>query len=280
MSFVPCRILMVDHSNRRHTWEALAAAAPAGAWMPLDPRPLAVWDVDASAAVFEVGAGGHNLFDLLPALPGLGSCRVRFCYARDQEHVLVILEKKDRVCVEMRVMRDEIDALAQSVHLVAPTTPSWLATLQGAGSSFDSTPTPSDPELAPGLPRGLSTVVLVEDDRMVRAVCRRILQPHFLVAEVGSSLDALALGQLLSFPLHVFVTDVSLPIMDGVTLSQRWRAIHPESRVLLLSGNPFNPAVSQSGADFLQKPFLAEELVRSVSKQVPQMEMVAPAVAR
>jgi CheY-like chemotaxis protein len=272
--------LLVDHSNRRHTWEALAAAAPAGAWTPLDPRPLAVWDVDASAAVFEIGADGHNLFDLLPALPGLRSCRVRFCYARDQEHVLVILEKKDRTTADLRAMRDEIDALAQAAHLAAPTTPSWLAALQGAGAAFDSTPTPSDPDLSSGLPRGLTTVVLVEDDRMVRSVCRRILQAHFLVAEVASSLDALALAERLPIPIHVFVTDISLPIMDGVTLSHRWRALHPESRVLLLSGNPFNPGVPLPGAVFLQKPFLAEELVRAVTQQAEQVEMTASAVVR
>jgi CheY-like chemotaxis protein len=101
-----------------------------------------------------------------------------------------------------------------------------------------------------------------------------------LVAEVGSSLDALALAERLPLPIHVFVTDISLPIMDGVTLSQRWRALHPESRVLLLSGNPFNPGVPLSGAAFLQKPFLAEELVRAVAQQAEQMEMTASAVAR
>jgi CheY-like chemotaxis protein len=278
MSIVPCRILLVDHANRRHTWEALAAAAPSAAWTPLDARPFAVWDVDASATVFEIGADGHNLLDLLPALHSLRWCRVRLCHARGQEHVLVILEKKDRTSADTRAMRDETDALAQATHSVAA--PSWVGMLQGPGPSFDSTPTPSDPDLAPGLPSGLTTVVLVEDDHMVRSVCRRILQPHFLVAEVAGSLDALALAERLPIPVHVFVTDISLPIMDGVTLSHRWRLLHPESRVLLLSGNPFNPGAPLPGALFLQKPFLAEELVRAVTQQAGRVEMIAHATAR
>ena len=119
------------------------------------------------------------------------------------------------------------------------------------------------------LPRGTETVLLVEDERPVRAVTLRILRAQgYFVIEAGDGVEALALAQCHSGPIHLLVTDVVMPRMGGIELAERLRALRPETRVLHVSGYVdraiWDGPVRAAGAAFLQKPFLPETLVRKV----------------
>jgi CheY-like chemotaxis protein len=265
MSPLLCRMIVVDHASRRPLWDAQAAAAPFHALTPLDARPFASWDVSALAAVYQVGARPRRLIDMLAPLAALQYCKARLCYARDQDHVLVILEKRERTPADVPAMYREIEHLAANADDVGDAETPWqfpvvnVATLAAARQEEE-------------LPPNVRTLVLVEDDAMVRSVCQRILQSRFLVFEVAGSLDAIAFAERVPFPIHILVSDITLPRMDGVTLAHRWRDRRRESRVLLLSGNPYAGPPS-SDISFLQKPFLADELVRAVT------QLLEPAVA-
>lgn len=260
-----CRIILVDLANRRPLWDACAAAAHSATLTPLDPQPFAAWDVSALAAVYQVGAGPCALADILPTLAHLQACKCRLCFTRQLDQVLVFLEKKERTPVDVAAMRQEIDQLFQAAFPPADDDTPWPTAER---------PTENAATNAAAPPSGVCPVMLVEDEVMVRSYCQRVLAPLFLVCEVGDSFDALALAERLPFPIHVLVSDVSLPRMDGVALARRWCERDREARVLLLSGNP-HAAAAAPEFSFLQKPFAADDLVRRVQQLAQPVEKVA-----
>ena len=106
-------------------------------------------------------------------------------------------------------------------------------------------------------PRGTETVLLVEDERSVRAVTLRILRAQgYEVLEAGDGVEALALAERHAGPIHLLVADVVMPRMGGLELAERLRALRPETRVLHVSGYVdraiFDGPVSAAGAAFLR----------------------------
>jgi PAS domain S-box-containing protein len=117
--------------------------------------------------------------------------------------------------------------------------------------------------------RGGETVLLVEDDDAVRAIVRRSLaSAGYDVLEAGSGPEALALLRERSASVDVLLTDVVMPGMNGVALSEAVAVERPGARVLFMSGHAAD-AVTRQGFDasrarLLQKPFSAHTLCREV----------------
>ena len=131
------------------------------------------------------------------------------------------------------------------------------------------------PSLVPAAPRGGERVLLVEDDDAVRGAARTILRRQgYTVLDARSPTEALGIALLDEGPIHLLLTDVVMPRMSGTDLSQRIRALHPETRTLCMSGyaderTAPHPAVGAAGAHdltggFLQKPITPENLARKV----------------
>jgi CheY-like chemotaxis protein len=120
-------------------------------------------------------------------------------------------------------------------------------------------------------PRGSETVLLVEDEEVVRNLVREILEGNgYTVLEARNGAEALELGRQVSSPIHLLVTDVVMPKMSGRELAERLVAIHRETRVLYMSGYT-DGAISQHGVldphvELLQKPFTFEALAQKVRK--------------
>lgn len=146
----------------------------------------------------------------------------------------------------------------------------------GEGSRFR-TYLPTVPlPLAPGVavandeaPSGSETVLVVEDDQAVRMFTEAVLLAagyHVLSAANGS--EALLLGRAHRGPLHLLITDVVMPGLDGHALAAQFETLRPEGRVLFTSG--YTPdAVSRRGiaipaARFIQKPYAPAALCRHV----------------
>jgi PAS domain S-box-containing protein len=117
--------------------------------------------------------------------------------------------------------------------------------------------------------QGTETLLLVEDEEAVRALVRNILkQKGYRVLEASRGDEALELAEQYWGPIDLLVTDVVMPQMSGRELARRLADLHPQIKVLYISGYADNAVWYQgglnSGGAFLQKPFSPEALAHKV----------------
>ena len=138
-------------------------------------------------------------------------------------------------------------------------------------------PTPSPPPAAPGrtTARGSETILVVEDEEAVRSLSRRALEASgYTVLAAADGPDAVRLLERYGGPIHLVLTDVIMPGMNGRELAHRLVQRRPGLRVLYMSGYPGDAIVHRGalepGTAFLQKPFMPEDLARKVREVLDQ----------
>ncbi|MEJ2637280.1 MAG: PAS domain S-box protein [Calditrichia bacterium] len=109
-------------------------------------------------------------------------------------------------------------------------------------------------------PLGTETVLLVEDDEMVRELSGDVLrQSGYKVLAASNGIDALQICEKNSEKIQILVTDVVMPGMSGKELADQLTELHPDLKVLFMSGYTDDAVVRQGvlneGLNFLQKPF-------------------------
>jgi len=112
-------------------------------------------------------------------------------------------------------------------------------------------------------------VLVVEDEPSVRAPMCRMLREHgYHVLEAGNGEHALRVMQEHHAPIHLVITDVMMPEMDGAELVSLLRDWYPSMRVLFISGysKQFLEARGDTveGSAFMAKPFSLEAMGRRV----------------
>jgi PAS domain S-box-containing protein len=118
-------------------------------------------------------------------------------------------------------------------------------------------------------PRGAETVLLTEDAEAVRKLVRRALEMQgYTVLEAGTGADAERAVDAHPGPVHLLVTDVVMPDLNGRELADAIRARRPGVKVLYISGYTDDAVVrhgvSEAADAFLQKPFTPLSLARKV----------------
>ncbi|MFT5374660.1 MAG: PAS domain S-box-containing protein [Candidatus Latescibacterota bacterium] len=115
---------------------------------------------------------------------------------------------------------------------------------------------------------GSETVFLVEDEDMVRDLGVRLLERNgYRVLSASNGADALQQIERHRGPIHLLITDVVMPGIDGPELAQRLAPLRPETRVLFISGYVHSTHEERSGMapeSILRKPFSEEHLTRKV----------------
>lgn len=119
------------------------------------------------------------------------------------------------------------------------------------------------------LPSGSETILLVEDDEVVRLMTRSILQRQgYTVLAARHGAEAVQVCEQHPGPIHLLVTDVVMPNLNGRDLYQRLAVLRPAVKVVYISGYPGDAlgdlGVLGEGTAFLPKPFPPEVLVRQV----------------
>jgi PAS domain S-box-containing protein len=116
--------------------------------------------------------------------------------------------------------------------------------------------------------QGSGTILVVEDEQGVREVAERILQEiGFQTIGAEDGRRALEIMEEIGDSVTAVLLDLSMPRMGGAETFRRLRAIRPELPILMMSGyteQVVAPQFSGSGpgvTGFLQKPFLAEDLI-------------------
>jgi PAS domain S-box-containing protein len=130
----------------------------------------------------------------------------------------------------------------------------YLPAAAGRPTAVAQTPPPRPERLT-----GTETILVCEDDELVRALLETILTEHgYRVLLAARPEKALELAETHGSTIDVLVSDVVMPQMSGIELVERLSQSRPELRVVLLSG--YSPETIDGdnlppGSSFLQKPF-------------------------
>ncbi len=132
----------------------------------------------------------------------------------------------------------------------------WRAAEPGSGD---------DAETTGSRPTGTETVLLVEDEAAFLMLGRRLLEHlGYTVLAAGSPGEALRLAREYAGEIHLLMTDVVMPEMNGHDLQQQLCALRPNLKCLFMSGYAAGTAVHQAidekKLQFLAKPFTCDEL--------------------
>jgi len=113
------------------------------------------------------------------------------------------------------------------------------------------------------------TVLLVEDDAQVRMwIHRQLEQQGYNLLEAHDGADALVIAELHHGPIHMLVTDVVMPRMNGPEMVRALLRFRPDVRVLFISGYPAplleSPECLPADTGYLHKPFRMAVLLKKI----------------
>jgi PAS domain S-box-containing protein len=154
----------------------------------------------------------------------------------------------------------------------------WIYSEVGKGSVFrvylprvEEAVTPERKRLATLRREVSETLLVVEDEPAARELVAEILRGEgytVLLAKDGQ--EAVAMAMRARVPIHLLLTDVVLPKLGGRGAAERIRVLHPEIKVLFMSGytddEVSRQGVLEPGIVLLQKPFTPDELTRRVGE--------------
>ena len=118
---------------------------------------------------------------------------------------------------------------------------------------------------------GQDTILLVEDEEAVRSFAARALRMRgYNVLEAGGGEEALEIVKSEAHTIHLIITDVVMPSMDGPTMVRHVKQLKPDLRVIFMSGYAEEAfrRNDQSSEDihFLPKPFGLKQLAAKVKE--------------
>ena len=173
----------------------------------------------------------------------------------------------------------------------------WVYSEPGLGTTFKiylPRITPASDALARTTPAACvstaaETILLVEDSKLLAKVTRDFLQGDgYQVLMASHPREAIGIAENHRAPIHLLLTDVVMPDMNGRELAERLLAKRPEMKVLYMSGYT-NGILSEHAfraedSAFIEKPFSHDALSRKVRhtqsthvvlKQIPSSRVVA-----
>jgi len=170
----------------------------------------------------------------------------------------------------------------------------WVSSELGKGTSFKiflprvveiGEAAVVQPAVADGARRknGMETILLVEDEDNLRRLARQFLENQgYNVLEGADGAVAVQICTAHQGPIHLLLTDVIMPGMNGRELAQRITSVRPDIKVLYMSGYTEN-AISHNGLldagiTLLQKPFTLPALKAKV-REVLDSQTLSPEVA-
>ena len=120
---------------------------------------------------------------------------------------------------------------------------------------------------------GNETVLLVEDEPAILEMTGMMLHRlGYAVLSAGKPAEAIELARNHTGKIHLLITDVVMPEMNGRDLAQSIASLHPQIRRLFMSGYPADVIARQGVLDegvlFIQKPFLMKDLAAKLREAI------------
>jgi len=153
----------------------------------------------------------------------------------------------------------------------------WVYSELGKGTTFkvylpqveDEVSALGDSKTHVTMKRGHETVLLVEDEEMVRKLASELLRESgYVVLSASGGEEALDFGKKHNDRIDLLITDVVMPKISGKEVAEQLKQIHPETKVLFMSGYTDEAIVHHGIVDsniaFIQKPFSERALAHKV----------------
>ncbi|MEQ8190394.1 MAG: PAS domain S-box protein [Candidatus Eremiobacterota bacterium] len=126
-------------------------------------------------------------------------------------------------------------------------------------------------EQAETIAGGKETVMLVEDEPMLLEGAKAIVKKlGYTVLTAITPFEAMSLAEKYDGEIHLLITDVIMPEMNGRELADRLMSLYPDLRCLFMSGYTADViahhGILDKGVHFIQKPFSIKDLAKSVRK--------------
>jgi len=133
----------------------------------------------------------------------------------------------------------------------------------------DVVPDQEEPPVAECIARGDETILLVEDELSILSMTQQMLEAcGYRVIAVHTPAEAIREFKENTGEIHLLITDVVMPGMNGRELAKKLNSDYPNAKCLFMSGYPTNVIVRhgvlEEGVHFLQKPFALETLAKTV----------------
>ena len=113
----------------------------------------------------------------------------------------------------------------------------------------------------------MPTVLLVDDDDMVRRLAATVLEKHgYRVVPARNGVEALMLHTSYPGEIDVILTDIVMPEMSGTEFALRVLEKHPGARIVLMSGLPPDGGNLPPGCPLVLKPFRQEALIAALEE--------------
>ena len=161
----------------------------------------------------------------------------------------------------------------------------YVASEPGKGTTFkiylprfegQTAQAPSE-EITAKRPTGTETILLVEDDEAILDLGKMILQElGYKVLAAHTPVYALHLVEAHPGDIHLLITDVVMPEMNGRELAELLRAVRPNLKCLFMSGYTADAiahrGILEEGLNFIQKPFGSDELAARIRQVLDHLE--------
>ena len=161
----------------------------------------------------------------------------------------------------------------------------YVASEPGKGATFriylprfEAEPAQDFPEKAAGKPpTGTETILVVEDDEAILSLSKTILEHlGYTVLAAQTPVHAIHLVQEHRGELHLLITDVVMPEMNGRALAERIGAFRPNLKCLYMSGYTADViahrGILDEGVNFIQKPFGSDDLAARVRQVLDHLD--------
>jgi CheY-like chemotaxis protein len=118
-----------------------------------------------------------------------------------------------------------------------------------------------------GSPHGSASILLVEDEPLVRTLVKKILEKcGYTVTEAESGEEAISVCRARPEGFDLLITDIVLKGIHGNEVADAVRHLFPNVRVLYMSGYTDKDVPQRQGVQILLKPFSSVELLAQVQK--------------